>query len=93
MHEWFEVGGAQLHPMVSTDRCRVTTAIVDVADRIAVEAWADAAAADHGRVNLVINNGGATLTTLAEVVGHSNHWVRQRLNEDVAPAQDGQRTG
>ena len=36
----------------------VTTRRVDVADRAAVLAWADAVVADHGRVNLIFNNAG-----------------------------------
>ncbi|MDA8367364.1 MAG: SDR family NAD(P)-dependent oxidoreductase [Actinomycetota bacterium] len=39
----------------------VTSARVDVADRSAVEAWADAVVAEHGTVNLVINNAGVAL--------------------------------
>ena len=40
---------------------KVTTAVVDVADRAAVEAWAEAAVADHGTVNVVVNNAGVAL--------------------------------
>lgn len=39
----------------------VTHAIVDVADRAAMHAWADEVAADHGKVNLVVNNAGVAL--------------------------------
>lgn len=39
----------------------VTTAIVDVADRAAVEGWAEAAVADHGTVNVIVNNAGVAL--------------------------------
>jgi short-subunit dehydrogenase len=39
----------------------VTSRVVDVADRAAVFAWADAVAAEHGRVNLVVNNAGVAL--------------------------------
>jgi len=45
---------------------RVTSALVDVADRDAVYAWADRTAAEHGRVNLVFNNAGVALSTLLE---------------------------
>jgi len=37
---------------------KVTTTTLDVADRAAVLAWADAVVADHGRVNLIFNNAG-----------------------------------
>ena len=39
----------------------VTTARLDVAERDAVHAWADAVVADHGRVNLIFNNAGVAL--------------------------------
>lgn len=45
---------------------RVTTTTLDVAERKAVLAWADQAATDHGRVNLVFNNAGVALSALAE---------------------------
>ena len=40
---------------------KVTSQRVDVADRAAVFAWADAAQAEHGKVNLVFNNAGVAL--------------------------------
>ena len=40
---------------------KVTTATVDVADRAAVEAWAEGTVQEHGRVNLVVNNAGVAL--------------------------------
>ena len=47
---------------------RITTARVDTADRAAVYAWADQAAAQHGRVNLVFNNAGVALSAPLEQV-------------------------
>jgi NAD(P)-dependent dehydrogenase (short-subunit alcohol dehydrogenase family) len=44
----------------------VTTARVDVADRAAVEAWADQVVADHGRVNLIANNAGVAVGASVE---------------------------
>ncbi|MDB5900652.1 MAG: short-chain dehydrogenase, partial [Ramlibacter sp.] len=41
---------------------------LDVADRAAVFAWANATAQAHGRVNLVINNAGVALAAAAESV-------------------------
>ena len=40
----------------------VTCTRVDVSDRDAVFAWADASASHHGQVNLIINNAGVNLT-------------------------------
>ena len=40
---------------------KVTSHRVDVADRAAVFAWADTVAAEHGKVNLVVNNAGVAL--------------------------------
>ena len=40
---------------------KVTTALVDVADRSAMHAWADAVVAEHGAVHLVFNNAGVAL--------------------------------
>jgi NAD(P)-dependent dehydrogenase (short-subunit alcohol dehydrogenase family) len=47
---------------------RCTTTLVDVADRAAVFAWADACAATHGQVHLVLNNAGVALAAPAESV-------------------------
>jgi short-subunit dehydrogenase len=47
---------------------RVTTAVLDTAQREAVQAWADASAAAHGHVNLVFNNAGVALSALLEDV-------------------------
>jgi len=45
-----------------------TTAHVDVANRDAVFAWADACAREHGQVHLAINNAGVALAAPAESV-------------------------
>lgn len=45
-----------------------SSAQVDVADRAAVRAWADACRRDHGQVNLVFNNAGVALAAPAETV-------------------------
>ncbi|HEY8525695.1 MAG TPA: SDR family oxidoreductase [Acidimicrobiales bacterium] len=42
-------------------RVTVTTHRVDVADREAVHAWADKVVADHGKVNLAVNNAGVAV--------------------------------
>jgi cation diffusion facilitator CzcD-associated flavoprotein CzcO/NAD(P)-dependent dehydrogenase (short-subunit alcohol dehydrogenase family) len=40
---------------------KVTAALLDVADRAAVFAWADRVVEEHGRVNLVVNNAGVAV--------------------------------
>lgn len=45
---------------------RVTTRQLDVADRAAVHAWADAVAGEHGKVNLIFNNAGVALGSTVE---------------------------
>jgi NAD(P)-dependent dehydrogenase (short-subunit alcohol dehydrogenase family) len=45
---------------------RCTTAIVDVANRDAVFAWAEACRTEHGQVNLLFNNAGVALAAMAE---------------------------
>ena len=55
---------------------RATTACVDVADRAAVHAWADAVARDHGRVNLIFNNAGVALSSTVEGMGYDDlEWI------------------
>jgi butyryl-CoA dehydrogenase len=48
---------------------KVTSRMVDVADRAAVFAWADQAAEEHGRINLIFNNAGVAV--VATVEAHS----------------------
>jgi NAD(P)-dependent dehydrogenase (short-subunit alcohol dehydrogenase family) len=43
------------------ERVKTSTRRVDVASRSEVFAWAEATSAEHGRVNLVVNNAGVTL--------------------------------
>jgi short-subunit dehydrogenase len=59
-------GLAQTAGLAEAAGARVGTAIVDVAQRDAVFAWAARCRADHGQVNLVFNNAGVALTSLAE---------------------------
>ena len=57
-------------------RVRVTGARVDVADREAVYAWADRAAEEHGRINLVFNNAGVALGSTIEGGGYEDfEWL------------------
>lgn len=54
----------------------VTTARVDVADREAVEAWAAQVVADHGRVNLIVNNAGVAVGASVEGTSYEDlQWL------------------
>ena len=54
---------AMVSPLV-----RVTSHHVDVANRLEVEKFAQAVVADHGKVNLLFNNAGVSVTGLAEKI-------------------------
>src|SRR5690606_21959028 len=45
---------------------KVSSQLLDVADREAVFAWAGATVREHGKVNLIFNNAGVALGALAE---------------------------
>jgi butyryl-CoA dehydrogenase len=51
---------------------KVSESVVDVADRDAVHAWADQVAAEHGRVNLVVNNAGVALMYDVETMSYED---------------------
>ena len=54
----------------------VTSHIVDVADRAAVEAWAADVVDEHGRVNVIVNNAGVTVGATAEGLSYDDfHWL------------------
>ncbi len=63
-----DAGLADTARMVDGIRPGCSAARVDVADRAAVFAWADACRLRHGAVNLVINNAGVALAASAEQV-------------------------
>jgi NAD(P)-dependent dehydrogenase (short-subunit alcohol dehydrogenase family) len=55
---------------------RVTTQVLDVADRGAMFAWANDTAAEHGRVNLVFNNAGVALSSTIEDMDYADlEWI------------------
>ena len=55
---------------------RVTTRVLDVADRAAMFAWADDTAAEHSRVNLVFNNAGVALSSTIEGMDYADlEWI------------------
>ncbi|WP_341250788.1 SDR family NAD(P)-dependent oxidoreductase [Euzebya pacifica] len=52
--------------LVADRKLAVTTDVVDVADRTAMQAWADDTAEAHGAVHLVVNNAGVALAGTVE---------------------------
>lgn len=55
---------------------RATAQIVDVADRGAVETWAGKVVADHGRVDMVVNNAGVALVATVERMSYEDfEWL------------------
>jgi butyryl-CoA dehydrogenase len=55
---------------------KVTSTRVDVADRAAVEAWADAVVDAHGRVDLVVNNAGVAVAATVASMSHDDaEWL------------------
>ena len=54
----------------------ITTHVVDVADRQAVQDWAARCAAEHGQVNLIFNNAGVALSSTVEGVDYADlEWI------------------
>ena len=55
---------------------KITSQHLDVADRDAVYAWADRVVADHGTVNLIINNAGVALGATVESMSYEDfEWL------------------
>ena len=55
---------------------RITSQHLDVADRDAVYAWAEQVVADHGKVNLIINNAGVALGATVESMSYADfEWL------------------
>lgn len=63
-----EPGLAETAQMARQLGIQVTTARLDVADREAMNAWAERVVQDHGRVNLLFNNAGVALGAFLETV-------------------------
>jgi len=65
----------------TADRCagrgvKVSTRVLDVADRSAVFAWADEVIAEHGRADLVVNNAGVALGATVEAMSYEDfEWL------------------
>jgi butyryl-CoA dehydrogenase len=55
---------------------KVSSQQVDVADRAAVHDWADEVVADHGRVNLIVNNAGVAMSATVESMSYEDlEWL------------------
>ncbi|RLE24318.1 MAG: acetoin dehydrogenase [Actinobacteria bacterium] len=55
---------------------KISTRIVDVADRAAIEDWAQAVVEEHGKVNLIFNNAGVALGATVESMSYDNfEWL------------------
>jgi hypothetical protein len=71
-----EAGLAETAELLKGRPVKVTTAKVDVTGRDAVEAWAGQAVADHGGVDVVINNAGVAVFDRLETVRWEDfEWV------------------
>ena len=54
----------------------ITTQVLDVSDRQAMEHWAARCVAEHGQVNLVFNNAGVALSSTVEGVDYADlEWI------------------
>ncbi|HEU5085286.1 MAG TPA: SDR family NAD(P)-dependent oxidoreductase [Acidimicrobiales bacterium] len=71
-----EAGLAETVALAEGAGVKVTSAIVDVAERDAVHAWADQVVAEHGTVNLIFNNAGVALGATVEGASYDDlHWL------------------
>jgi len=61
-----EVGLAETVTLCEGSGIKVTSQRLDVADRVAMYAWADQVVEDHGKVNLIFNNAGVALGATVE---------------------------
>jgi len=75
-----EVGLAETVAHCEGAAVKVTSQPVDVADRDAVEAWADQVVEDHGKVNLVFNNAGVALGATVEGMSYDDLDWLMRIN-------------
>lgn len=71
-----EAGLAETLQLLRGYSVRAGASKLDVADRDAVYRWADAVAAEHGKVNLVFNNAGVALGTTLEGASYEEfEWI------------------
>jgi butyryl-CoA dehydrogenase len=70
------VGLAETVQLCEGKGVKVTSHLVDVADRAAVFAWADQVVAEHGAVHLVVNNAGVALGATVAGMRHEDfEWL------------------
>ena len=71
-----EIGLAETAQMAGKLGVKVTTTKLNVADREAMNAWAEQTVRDHGKVNLIFNNAGVALGALIESVKPADfEWI------------------
>jgi NAD(P)-dependent dehydrogenase (short-subunit alcohol dehydrogenase family) len=71
-----EKGLAETAEMAGKLGVKVTTTKLNVADREAMNAWADQVVRDHGKVNLIFNNAGVALGAFIESVKPADfEWI------------------
>ena len=71
-----EVGLAETVRHCKGAGVKVTSHVLDVADKDAVFMWADEAAHDHGKINLIINNAGVNLSATFEGASYDDfEWL------------------
>jgi NAD(P)-dependent dehydrogenase (short-subunit alcohol dehydrogenase family) len=71
-----EKGLAETAQMAGKLGVKVTTTKLNVADREAMNAWADQVVRDHGKVNLIFNNAGVALGAFIESVKPADfEWI------------------
>jgi NAD(P)-dependent dehydrogenase (short-subunit alcohol dehydrogenase family) len=70
------VGLAETVALCEGSAVKVTSQSLDVADRVAVYAWADQVVADHGKVNLIFNNAGVALVATVDGMAYEDfEWL------------------
>lgn len=75
-----EAALAETVRLLGAPATRVTSTVLDVGDRAAVEAWAADTAQRHGRVNAIINNAGVALSgTVPGLSIEDYEWI-MRIN-------------
>ncbi len=75
-----EVGLAETVALCEGAGIKVTSQRLDVADRDAVFAWAEAVVADHGKVNLIFNNAGVALAATIEAMSYDDFAWLMNIN-------------
>lgn len=69
-------GLAATMALCGRDGVQVSVQVVDVADRSDVFRWADDVVAEHGRVNMIVNNAGVTVAATAQELSYDDfEWL------------------